>query len=93
VPSRAFDIPAAAQHAKNQDVFVLDAIDDDVAAYGEAPKAGTQIQVALPSDIGMRGEESETAGDRVNEAVCGFQAAAPACHVIPNVVEIGFGWR
>jgi hypothetical protein len=51
-----FGVPAAAQHAKNQYVSVLDPVDDDVLANRKAPQAGTQVLVASAPDIGMVGE-------------------------------------
>jgi hypothetical protein len=46
-----FDVPAATQHAKNHDVVVLNAIDDDVFAHGKAPDSGAQIVIAFARPI------------------------------------------
>ena len=32
MPEQRLNVPAAAQHAKNEHIFVLDAVDDDVLA-------------------------------------------------------------
>ena len=42
-PISASTFSAAARHAKNQHVFVLNAINHDVPATGKAPKAGAEI--------------------------------------------------
>jgi hypothetical protein len=51
---------AATEHAENLDVFVLDAIDDDVVAHWEASQARKQIFVAGAAYIcdGMLGERT-----------------------------------
>ena len=35
MPKQRLNVPAAAQHAKNEHIFVLDAVDDDVLADGK----------------------------------------------------------
>ena len=56
---QGLDIPSAPENIKNQHVLVLDAIDDDILAHGKTAQAGTQILVAVGSDVRMTREKVE----------------------------------
>jgi hypothetical protein len=47
------DIPAAAQYAKNQHVFVLNAVDDDILPNWKARHSGRQVLVAGTAEVWM----------------------------------------
>jgi hypothetical protein len=49
------------EDAQDEDVFVLNAIEDDVVAYGKAAEAGTEIFVAGATDVRVGGEQENAA--------------------------------
>jgi hypothetical protein len=69
-PEQGFDVPAAAQHAKNQHVFVLD------TAYGKAPQAVAQVLVTGAPYVGMAGKQKEAVSDGIDQTVGNLDAAA-----------------
>ena len=93
MPEQSGNVTAAAKHAKDQHVFVLDAVDDDVLAYGKAAQAGTQVLVACTADIGMCGEKEQSIGDGINEAIGNFKTAALGRKVLPDIVKVGVRLR
>jgi len=82
----------AVQHVKNQDVRFINAIDDDVLAYGKTSQSWAQI---LPEAtyIRMAGKKVETVSDRINKAVSDFYAAAFSGYVVPNIIKLEFNLR
>ena len=64
----------AVQQVKNQHIRFINAIDDDVLAYGKTSQSWAQI---LPEAtyIRMAGKKIETVSDRINKAVSDFYAA------------------
>jgi hypothetical protein len=44
------------RHVKNEHVFALDAVKDDVLPHGKASQAGAQILIATAAYMGMAGK-------------------------------------
>ena len=78
---------------KNERVFALDAVDDDVLVYKKAAKARTQIVIAPPPDLRMQRQQPEALCDGVDEAAGNVGATALAGNVQPNAVKLVFGFR
>lgn len=85
---QGLNIPAAAQHAKNQHVFILDAVDDDILAHGKGPQAGAQIFVTGAAYVGMAREKRKSIRDGIDEPVGDVDTTAMGRYVIPNVIEV-----
>ena len=71
------NVPATAQHAKNQHVFVLGTVDDAVLADRKTPQARAQIFITGAAQIGVAGEKIEPLSDGINETVGNVETAAP----------------
>jgi hypothetical protein len=61
-------------HVKNQHVHAINAVDDDILAYGKASQAGAQI-VAEATYIGMIAKKKETVGNGISQAISDLYAA------------------
>ena len=86
---------APAMHdTQDKHVLVVNTVNDDVFAHGQAAASRAKIFIAGASDIKEAGEKQETICDGVDEAVSNLDAAAFLRGVKPDVVKIGFGaWR
>ena len=62
-------------HAKNQHVLVFDAVENDLAAFGQAAISGSELVIARTSDI-RKAERKETVCDPVNQAISNVDVAA-----------------
>ncbi len=91
MPEQRVKVAAATKHAKDQHVLPLDAVYDDVLAYGKGPQAGTQVLVACTANVGMAGEEEKSIADGINKAIGNFETAALGRNQIPDIVEVGVG--
>src|SRR5271166_131448 len=72
------DVAAAIEDMQNKHVLALDAVEDDVGIYREAPQTRAQV-AALPANVRMGGEQVKTAADGIHYAVGAFDAAASRC--------------
>jgi hypothetical protein len=54
-------------HVKNQHVYAINAVDDDILTYGKASQAGAQI-VAETTYVGMIAKKEETFSESDNES-------------------------
>lgn len=93
MPEKRLDVPAAAQHAQNHDVMGLDSVDDDVLADGNAAQACAQIVVAAAADVGIFGNQQESVGDGIDQAIRNFDVASFGRDVVPDALEIGIRLR
>jgi hypothetical protein len=87
------DILAATEHAQDQYILILDAVNDKVLTYGKTSQARAQVLISGSSYAGMPGQEQEAVGNGINQAVGYLDAAALGGNVVPNIVEIGIGLR
>jgi hypothetical protein len=53
------NVPTAAQDAKNQHIFVLETVDDDVLTHRKAPEARAQVVVSAATDVGIIGKSGK----------------------------------
>jgi hypothetical protein len=60
------NVPTAAQDAKNQHIFVLETVDDDVLTHRKAPEARAQIVVSAATDVGIIGNQEKSICDGIN---------------------------
>jgi hypothetical protein len=72
---------------------VLNAIDDDVVAGGKASQARAQVVIATASRVRVAGEKEEALRKKVDQAVGYFNTAALPCDMVPDIVQLGFGFR
>src|SRR5271166_414079 len=86
------DVAAAIEDMQNKHVLALDAVEDDVGIYREAPQTRAQV-AALPANVRMGGEQVKTAADGIHYAVGAFDAAAFLGDVEPDVVQLGGSLR
>jgi len=93
VCKQRLNVPAAAQDAKNQHIFVLKPVNNDVFAHRKAPQARAEISIPAAADIGIIGKKEESFCNGINQAVCNIDAAALGCDVVPNTVEVGIRLR
>jgi hypothetical protein len=56
-------------NAKNEDILVFDAINDDVLPDGKAPASGAEIFSAGTSDVEEAGQREKTVRDGIDQAV------------------------
>jgi hypothetical protein len=70
------NVPTAAQDAKNQNIFVLETVDDEVFTHRKAPEARAQIVVSAATDVGIIGNQKKPICDGINQAVCNLDARA-----------------
>src|SRR5438067_10300144 len=93
VPYERGDVAVTGNNADNQHVTVgFDAIEDDVAAHRKAAQARKQILVTVAAHVRMTGEQKESLGESINEAVGNVHTAALGNDEIPDVVKVGFGF-
>jgi hypothetical protein len=57
MPEKGLNVPTAAEHAKNQHVFVPQTMDDGVLAHRKTPQTEAQIVVAAAPNMGIIGKE------------------------------------
>ena len=77
---------------KNQHIQLFDAIDDDLLAHGETAQAGTQILVAVASNMRVACEKIKTLSDGINYPVGSLDAATFLRDVVPDVIEFRLGF-
>src|ERR1035437_3441286 len=92
MPEQRSKVAAAAYHMENKNLLPFQAIDDDVLPDNKAPQARAQIFVAAASHLGKAGQKKKPVGDGINHAVGNLDAAALLGYVIPDAVELGFGF-
>ncbi len=68
-------------HVKNQHVYAVNAVDDDILAYGKASQARAQI-VAEATTVGMIAKKKETVGNGINQAISDLYAATVSGYVV-----------
>src|SRR5437879_13483703 len=90
---QCFNISATVRHAKNQHVLVVDGVNHDVFANGEAPRASTEVVTAGSAQMGVTGKKEEPVRNRVDQAVGNFKTAAFLGDVIPDIIEVAGGSR
>jgi hypothetical protein len=78
-------------HPENVNVPTLHTVDDRVPTHGGATHPGAEVFIAGSSNIWEVGQKEETAGDRVNQASGGGNAATLSGDVKPDVIQIGLG--
>ena len=54
-----FNVPAAVGHAKNKDIRIFDAVDDDIPINRIASSAGSQVSIACASQPWMIRKQEE----------------------------------
>ena len=86
-----FNVPAAVGHAKNKDIRIFDAVDDDIPINRIASSAGSQVSIACASQPWMIRKQEESVCKRSDLATSDFSIAAFADDVSPDVVQIGLG--
>jgi hypothetical protein len=72
---------------KNQHVHAINAVDDDILAYGKASQAGAQI-VAEATYVGMIAKKQETVGNGISQAISDLYAATVSGYVGPNIIKL-----
>jgi len=68
-------IAAAMHHAKDNRLFVFDAVHNHVFAHGQAAVADAEIRVTRAPDVGEAGERVETFCDGIDQPVGNLNAA------------------
>ncbi|MGA7240512.1 MAG: hypothetical protein WBY44_32815 [Bryobacteraceae bacterium] len=63
---QAFEVSAAMNGAKNENVFSFDAVNDDVIAHRETAGPFPEIGIASSSGVREGGEENEAVSDPVD---------------------------
>ena len=89
---RRFNITAAVHHVKNQHVFAINTVDDDILAHGKASQAGAQI-VAESTYVGMIAEKKETVGNGINQTISDLYAATISGYVVPDIIKLELDLR
>ncbi len=86
------DVATIAEHAENQNVLTLDTIENQMTAHREAAQAGAQILATVATSVGIPGNQEETVGDGVDQAISDLRVAAFDGDVAPDFVEVGIGF-
>jgi len=86
------NVAAAMYDVQDQDVLGFNPVDDDVLAHGKTTQTGAQILVAAAAKMGICGEKKKPVREGINHAVGNVYALAFLGEVIPDVVELGFGF-
>ena len=80
------NVSTAAQHPKNQHVFIPKAIENKLLANRKTPQAGAQIIVAAASNIWKIREKEESIRNGVNQPIGSFDTATFGSDIVPNAV-------
>lgn len=90
-PEQTFEISTAV----HEYVYIafFHAIHNNVIANGKAPVFVSEIVVSQTANMGKAAQSEKTVSNEVHSPVCDLNAAALACDVKPDFVQVGFGAR
>ena len=82
-------IPSAVHNAKNEHIFVLDKVNDNVLTDRKTAEPNAKVIVAGTSQVRMDSQQEKPLSDGINELVGDLDASALFGDVVPDVVEVG----